>query len=106
MELRGISQTQLALKLDVSSATISDWCSGKKFPRPARLEQLAEVLQVTVTELLSVDGVRKASDRDQLTFIKENPDVENIVRLAIQLSPEDRALLIPLMRRLLYGDDI
>ena len=32
MEARGINQADICRELGVSSATVSDWCTGKKYP--------------------------------------------------------------------------
>ena len=41
-----VSQLWVAEKLAVSSATVSDWCKGKKAPRMDRIQQLAELFDV------------------------------------------------------------
>jgi transcriptional regulator with XRE-family HTH domain len=43
----GLSQSDLAKKLDLSSAAISAWCTGAKKPSLPNLERLAEVLGVS-----------------------------------------------------------
>lgn len=48
----GMSQTDLAKKLDVSPSIISLWASGKNKPRLDRLHQLADLFDVPVSELL------------------------------------------------------
>lgn len=40
-----ITATEVAKKIKVSRATISDWCNEKKAPRFDKIEQLAEVLE-------------------------------------------------------------
>ena len=50
---RGLTQLQLAQKLDVSDKTISKWETGKGYPDITLLEPIAEVFGISVTEFLS-----------------------------------------------------
>lgn len=56
-EERGLTQAELARRLDVSSKTISKWETAKGFPDISLLEPLAAALGVSVMELLSGDTV-------------------------------------------------
>lgn len=47
----GISQDELAEKLDISASSLSRIESGQASPRFSRLEKLAEILQCQVTDL-------------------------------------------------------
>ena len=46
MEARGITQADICRELNVSSATASDWCTGKKYPRVDAMQRLADLLGV------------------------------------------------------------
>lgn len=50
---RGLTQSQLAERLDVNQSLIAKWESGKVQPRTSTLEKLAEALQVQTEELLA-----------------------------------------------------
>lgn len=52
-EQKNLTQAQLAEKLFVSAKTVSKWENGKGYPDISLLENLAEALGVSVTELLS-----------------------------------------------------
>ncbi len=56
-EERGLTQAELARRLDVSSKTVSKWETAKGFPDISLLEPLAAALGVSVMELLSGDTV-------------------------------------------------
>ena len=56
-EKKHLTQAQLAEKLCVSDKAISKWETGKGFPDISLLESLANVLQVSVPELLSGEQV-------------------------------------------------
>ena len=48
-----MTQSQLAMKLCVSDKTISKWETGRGLPDISLIEPLANVLQVSIPELLS-----------------------------------------------------
>lgn len=51
-EEKGLTQQDIADKLDVTRVAVGSWESGKSTPRPAKLEQLSKLLDVPVSELL------------------------------------------------------
>ena len=52
-ERQHMTQSQLAMKLCVSDKTISKWETGRGLPDISLIEPLANVLQVSIPELLS-----------------------------------------------------
>jgi transcriptional regulator with XRE-family HTH domain/desulfoferrodoxin (superoxide reductase-like protein) len=56
-EKQNLTQAQLAEKLAVSDKTISKWETGKGFPDISLIEPLAQVLGVSVPELLSGEAI-------------------------------------------------
>ena len=56
-EARGLTQAELAGKIDVSSKTVSKWETGKGLPDISLLEPLSAALGVSVMELLSGGAV-------------------------------------------------
>lgn len=49
----GITQTELAAKLGVTSGAVSQWEKGLTRPEIGKLKQLADVLKITVDDLLT-----------------------------------------------------
>ena len=58
---RGFTQKQLAEKLNVTDRAVSKWERGKNAPDIALLEPLAEILGVTVLELIRGERVQSES---------------------------------------------
>lgn len=56
-----LTQSQLAEKLCVSDKAVSKWETGKGFPDILLIEPLAEVLRVSVPELLSGEKIMNAN---------------------------------------------
>ena len=50
-EKLNINQTEIASRLKVSTATASDWFNGKKYPRPEKMQKIADIFGVKVSDL-------------------------------------------------------
>lgn len=59
-EKAGLTQGDLADKLDVSRPAVSSWESGKIRPRLNKLQQLAELFDTTVADLMGEDAAEAA----------------------------------------------
>ncbi len=79
---KGFTQQELADRLFVSNKAVSKWERGQSLPDIGLLTPLAEILGVTVTELLK--GERMAGET------LDNREVEALVGKALQLSGEER----------------
>ena len=51
MDRDGLSQVDVAKHLHVSKQTVSDWLRGKKFPRVDRMQALAELFGVLMSDM-------------------------------------------------------
>ena len=52
LELNGKNQADLAIYMEVSQATVSNWCKGIKSPRMDKLDRICVFLNCTRTDLL------------------------------------------------------
>lgn len=81
---KGLTQQEVAERLFVTNKAVSKWERGLSIPDAALLLPLAELLGVTVTELLR--GERMETDEPM-----EPQEVERLVGQAIHLSSEEQA---------------
>lgn len=51
MDRDGLSQVDIAKYLNVSKQTVSDWLLGKKFPRVDRMQALADLFGVLMSDM-------------------------------------------------------
>ena len=72
MDAKGITQADICRALDVSSATVSDWCSGKKYPRTDKIQHLAELLGVFFSTLTTESGIQDYEDQQRIEVLHEN----------------------------------
>ena len=53
LESMGLSQSKLASDLDVSRESVSKWLKNEKLPRPEKLLRLAQILQLSLDEIVT-----------------------------------------------------
>ena len=84
MDIRQCSEADVCRYTEKSSATISDWVNGKKFPRTDSLEKLARFFNVSVFELVC----------------ENNGDEERLLRVFRLLSPKGKEKALERMEEL------
>lgn len=52
---RGISQKELAVKMGVSQAAVTNWVKGKNLPDIEAVAEICEILEVSVTALFGLE---------------------------------------------------
>lgn len=80
---KGMTQKELAEQLYVSDKAVSKWERGLSLPDIALLQPMAELLGVSVTELLSGQHIRE----DQPMAVK---DVESLVASALHMTAQEQ----------------
>ena len=83
---KGLTQEQLAEKLDVSQKSVSRWETGKTMPDLSLYEPLCEVLGIQVSELLyakrmSNDEKAAQGEKTALNLIMTKSQLETFVLL-------------------------
>ena len=78
---RGLTQEELAIRLNVVRQTVSKWEKGFSVPDADMLQRLADVLEVTVSQLLGGEPEQSPQQQDeiaqQLARINEQLAVRN-----------------------------
>ena len=75
-KLKGLSQEELAIKLNVVRQTVSKWENGLSVPNSSMLIALADKLDVTVNELLGEPVVETTAN--DLKILSEKLEVMNL----------------------------
>ena len=66
MKLRGVDQSDIVVALGVSASTVSDWVTGKKYPRVDAMQRLADFFGVVISDLTSEStGPRPADPQEE-----------------------------------------
>lgn len=105
MQLRGKTQADIAHNLDVSTATASDWCNGKKYPRIDKMQLLADYLGVGLSALITTDGLSNIADQDRLEALHKNPRLGMLFDRSARMSQEDVEFMIQMAGRILKERD-
>lgn len=101
MEEKGITQADICRELNVSSATVSDWCSGKKYPRVDTVQRLADLLGVRFSMLTTDDGLNDYEDQQRLEALHQDPRLGMLFDHARKMSKEDVDFMIQMADRIL-----
>lgn len=89
MEARGITQADICRELNVSSATASDWCTGKKYPRIDAMQHLADLLGVMFSTLTTENGIQDYEDQNRLEALHQNPKLRLLFDIQKNLDDSD-----------------
>lgn len=81
-KLKGFTQETLAIKTGVVRQTVSKWEKGLSVPDADMLQRLAEVLEVTVSQLLGADTPQEPESRNEMA--------EQLARINEQLAIQNR----------------
>lgn len=65
MDRDHLSQVDIAKRLNISKQTVSDWVHGKKFPRVDKMQELADLFGVLMSELYNPSSINYDSLNDQ-----------------------------------------
>ena len=108
MELKGVTQKEVAAYCGVSTGTFCDWIKGRVHPRMGKVQKLAEFFNVEKSDLIeerSYDSPYFLNKEAQLMLeeIKRDAQVLEIFREIKILSPENREIVISLIRNLNKG---
>ena len=63
---KGLTQKELAEKLNVSTAAVSKWENGKGFPDISILEKLSSELEISITELVKGERTEETTESDSV----------------------------------------
>lgn len=77
---KGLTQEQLADKINVTRQTISNWELGETYPNPEQLKLLSKLLDISIDDLIENESILKISK-------KQNPQeqIKNEIVLGIDI---------------------
>ena len=105
MDRRGINQIDIARELDITTATVSNWCNGIKYPRIDVMQRLADYLGVNLSALISEDGLKDLDDLERLEALHQNPELGLLFDRSRKMSSEDIQFMLQIADRILKERD-
>lgn len=94
IDMRGISQTELAKKTGISKSSISHYLKGDWEGKQDAVYALALALNVSEAWLMGFDA--KMERGNNLTALQSTDDMDEINQIFASLSPDNRAKLVEL----------
>ena len=105
MDARGITQADICRELGVSSATVSNWFTGQKYPRIDRMQRIAELLGVTYSTLTTEHGLQNYEDQKRLEALHQNPRLRLLFDRSRKMKPEDVETMLAVTASILKERD-
>lgn len=105
MDARGIKQADICRELGVSSTTVSDWCTGNKYPRVDVMQRLADLLGVLFSTLTTEDGPKDYEDQMRLEALHQNPRLGLLFDHTRKMKSEDVDFMIQMAERIIKERD-
>lgn len=105
MEKKGITQADICRDLNVSSATVSDWFTGKKYPRVDAMQRLADLFGVRFSTLTTENGLQDYEDQQRLEALHQNPRLGLLFDHTRKMKKEDVDFMIQMADRILKEQD-
>ena len=100
MEKREISQADICRELNVSSATVSDWCNGKKHPRPDAIGRLADLLGIRFSMLTTEDGPMDYEDQQRIEALHQNEKLRMLFDMQMNLKPKSLDAVVAIVEEI------
>jgi transcriptional regulator with XRE-family HTH domain len=105
MNRAGTSQADICKALGVSSATVSDWCQGNKYPRTDKIQRLADLLGVRFSNLTTERGIDDYEDDARLEALHQNPRLGLLFDRSRKMTHEDVEFMLQMADRILKERD-
>ena len=107
METKEITQADICRGLDVSSATVSDWCAGNKYPRVDAMQRLADFLGVRYSTLTTEGGINDYEDMQMIEALHQNPKLRALFSIQMGLRPQSLDAVTAIVKEIAKerGDD-
>ena len=105
MEKKGISQADICRELDIPSATISNWCTGQRYPRIDKMQQLADLLGVRYSTLTTEGGLHDYEDQERLEALHQNPRLGLLFDRTRRMSSADVETMLAVSASILKEKD-
>lgn len=107
MSLHNYNQDDISKICNVSQQTVSDWLTGKKYPRMDKVQAILDHFQIPMQSLVNDgkdDSLQYYLDPETARLAQEaanDPDMRLLLDAKRDLSPEDMQIIIDLAKRLL-----
>ncbi len=88
-EMQGLSQTELAERIKVSSARLSNWEQGIHRPNADIIAKICQALDISPSELLDVQistDTLNEQERKLITAYRDKPELQEAVNILLGIN--------------------
>ncbi len=106
MEQRGVTQNELAEYMNVSQATVSNWCKGIKLPRMDKIDRICLYFNIKRSDLMEERQEEPDTyyindeTREIAQALQDNPDMRSLFDMSRKMSPERLKAHVEFMKKL------
>ena len=104
LEHSGKTQVDLAEYMNVSQATISNWCKGAKMPRMDKIDKICSFFNIRRADLMDERISSPAPTLHELIVSEYGTIVSDAITLFVQLDTIDQGSILERMRVFLEQD--
>jgi len=85
LSLKGISQKELAEKLNVSQSAVTNWIKGKNSPDIELVAEICEILNISVIELFGTDTNEQYTDTERqiISQYRNKPELQHAIHILL-----------------------
>lgn len=87
LHLSGKTQKEVAVAIDVTPGNFCDWVNCRSYPRPEKVQALADYF-----------GIKKADLVEELSVDKDELDNQKVIELFHKVPKEKRELVLSMIR--------
>lgn len=89
MKENNVSQADIVARFGITASTVSDWVTGKKYPRVNRMQQLADLFHVPMSYFMSEHADAPSPDERILAaYHAADPIYQQIVLELLESHPK------------------
>ncbi|GHU49719.1 hypothetical protein FACS1894127_3600 [Clostridia bacterium] len=104
-KMRKMTQKELAEALDVTHSSVSAWEIGKNSIDLERLNEICQVLNITLSELLSEDLSTEVAEQNEenkqlVDYITKRPEVKKLLDVTIDSRSSDIMVAVKVLEAL------
>lgn len=97
MDRDHLSQVDIAKRLHVSKQSVSEWLSGKKFPRVDNMQELADLFGVLLSDMYTLTSDTR-SENDSQSFILHS-DEKHLIEVWRKSDPDAKSYAIGILEK-------
>lgn len=87
LELRGISQKELAIRLSISQSAVTNWITGKNSPDIDMVAEICKVLNISIVDLFGCNKTNEYTEIEKKIIIqyRNKPELKKAIHILLEI---------------------